>query len=264
MNTFFPSHIAAQIFTWAILTAGLFWLAIARSLNASTVGDFYKRRTKIGLALLLTVWFAFIVWTAREGTYRLDQGFIVPNLILAIAIPTAIGSLALLSGRARAVIDRVPQSWLAGMHSLRIVFGYVFIVCYELGELPGTFAFAAGYGDVVSGLLGATAAYLLIRGHRFAVPSLIVWNVVGIIDFLSVVPTGFNVIVTDAPFQWFYPFYLIPGFVVPLFLLLHVYSIRGLVRCTNWRTVHQGPRMAQKSDVTRIAGALPKTKTAGA
>jgi hypothetical protein len=230
MNNFFPVHIAGQIIAFDVVTALVFWLALMGGIRALAIDQ--KRKAMLGAmaAGVLALWFGLIVRTAADGAYRIqaDQAVLQP-LVIAVLIPIAAGSLLLVSSGYRRIIDAIPQHWFAGHHALRIVFGYAFLALYEMGELPREFALSAGYGDVVSGVLAAIAAYLSFGRRRLAVPALILWNAVGILDFLTVVPLGLTQIGPSYRILDFFPLYLIPVYVVPIFSLMHVYSIRALI-----------------------------------
>ncbi len=121
---------------------------------------------------------------------------------------------------------------LAGFHALRIVFGVVFIALYELEAAPAVFAFRGGYGDIAAGVLGGLAAVLLLTGARtaLALPVLILLTVEGLLDFAVVLYTGLTHLPAGGPLDSFYPFLLIPAFVVPQFMLVHVLMILRLLR----------------------------------
>ena len=169
------------------------------------------------------------MWAATSGVYRAEADQQNPLLGVAVLIPIVIGVALFASHGYRWMVDAIPQYWFAGFHTLRIVFGFAFLAIYELGEAPGVFALPAGYGDIISGVLGGIAAYLAFGRKRFAVGALVLWNVVGLIDFFSVLPLGQVFINPSDRIVDFFPFYLIPGYVVPMFFMLHVYSIRGLI-----------------------------------
>ncbi len=230
MNNFFPVHIAGQIIGFDVVTAFVFWLALMVGIRG--LGIDQKRRAILGAiaAGVLAIWFGFTILAAADGGFRIrpDQSVYQP-LVIAVLVPIAAGSLLLMSSGYRRIIDAIPQYWFAGHHVLRIVYGYAFLALYEMGELPREFALSAGYGDVVSGALAASAAYLCFGRRRLAVPALILWNAVGILDFLTVVPLGLTQIDPSYRILDFFPLYLIPGYVVPIFSLVHVYSIRGLI-----------------------------------
>lgn len=89
-----------------------------------------------------------------------------------------------------AVFNAVPLPWLVGIRFYRVV-GYMFLVLYGRGELPGEFAVPRGASDVLIGLTVPVVAYGLSRRYRGADVAAFVWNIAGIGDGRRVVsPLG--------------------------------------------------------------------------
>ncbi len=225
MSAFFPAQIAGQIIAFAVVTAFLFWFVLMIGIRHLGVAPTRQRALGAIIAVVLAVWYGIAVWTATLGVYKAEAAF----LGIAVLVPIVVGVVLFASRGYRRMVDAIPQYWFAGFHTLRIVFGFAFLAIYELGEAPGVVALSAGYGDIISGALGGIAAYLSFGRKRFAVGALILWNVVGLVDFFSVLPLGLVFIGPSDRIADFFPFYLIPGYVVPMFFMLHVYSIRGLI-----------------------------------
>jgi hypothetical protein len=229
---FCPIHIAFQIITFSVVTAFVVWLMFVRGIDTLDITRSRKNTIKTVMAAGLALWYGLIFTLARGGTFKPGGEEIVPNLVIAIVIPVAIGVALTALGAFKRVLDSIPMQWFAGFHALRIVFGYAFLAIYDMGELPAVFALQAGYGDVAAGVLGCVTAYLYVQGHRLTRRAAVVWNVVGLADFTLAVPLGLRLIHPDMPVWDFYPLYLIPCFAVPFFILTHLYSIRVLLRET--------------------------------
>ena len=119
------------------------------------------------------------------------------------------------------------------------VLGGIFVVLYLDGFLPGVFALPAGLGDAATGLLALTVAYLVARNSPWARPSAYAWSLFGILDLMVAVSVGF--LSSPGPFQQLafenpnaligqYPLVMIPVFAVPVFLILHILTLRKLAR----------------------------------
>jgi hypothetical protein len=50
------------------------------------------------------------------------------------------------------IIDAVPQQWLVSVQFYRAL-GVIFLILYAGGKLPGLFAWPAGVGDVIVGVM---------------------------------------------------------------------------------------------------------------
>jgi hypothetical protein len=100
--------------------------------------------------------------------------------------------------------------------------------------LPGAFAWPAGLGDIAIGITAPWIAMALWRRPAFASSQVfLVWNLLGILDLIVAVGTGAisSMLasgapgeVTTAPMAQL-PLVLIPAYLVPLFVMLHLSSL---------------------------------------
>src|SRR5260221_4104850 len=74
-----------------------------------------------------------------------------PRIPMAMVLTLAFGYLLLLSTSFRGIIAAIPQHWLIGIQTFRVL-GGVFIVRYLQGAMPGVFAIPAGVGDGLTGI----------------------------------------------------------------------------------------------------------------
>jgi len=109
-----------------------------------------------------------------------------------------------------------------------------FIALYAYGVLPGLFAWPAGLGDMAIGATAPLVVLALRRQPAFAVGRLFrVWNLLGILDLVvavslgalsSVLGIGISAGITTFPMGEL-PLVLVPTFLVPLFVMLHLASL---------------------------------------
>jgi hypothetical protein len=184
---------------YAKLTTGLIFVWFLFSLTASALHIFRTEPDQppipIGLAVLIPIGI-FAIWSAVSQPFR--------KFLLSINL------------RALTIV----QAW-------RIA-GFVFLVLYAYGILPGELALPAGWGDIA---IGATAPLVALKlanpNYR---KSFILWQLLGIMDLVNAVGMGVAArfinphgIATSA--MTVLPMSLIPTFAVPLFMILHFISI---------------------------------------
>lgn len=183
---------------------------------------------------LLLLWTAFAWAAVRTGLDRaLAGGFPgLPVLYLALAAAAAWTFRDALLG------EGVPQQLLIALQLFRPI-GLLFVLEWDRGALPGSFAHPAGWGDLLAGLV---AAWVLWRHPRGPVPPRLVLLVatVGLLDFASAFFFGFTSSAT--PVQLFafdnpnrvleYPLGFIPIFLVPYAVMAHLLSLAQLRRDT--------------------------------
>src|SRR5262245_44347447 len=133
------------------------------------------RRTRLDQRQRIVTWLAVIVplfaWYLAVWQFARSGGFqarpaagSLPLLPIAIFLPLLIAlPLLLRSQRIAAVLDAVSPAWLVGFQVYRVL-GYVFLVRWAAGELPGVFALPAGTGDVLVGALALPVAFYLQSG----------------------------------------------------------------------------------------------------
>jgi hypothetical protein len=195
-------------------------------------------RTVGTMAVILGVWFASAIALSLMGAFQTGPDA-VPTLQYGIVLPILIGGLLIWRSRQVArIIDAVPQSWLVGVQLYRAV-GVMFLILYASGKLPALFAWPAGIGDILVGVLAPVVAFAYARDPAKNGDLVAAWNWFGIGDLAIAVATGFisapsllQPFTVEPPNQLIslFPLVLIPIFLVPLSILLHIASLTKLRR----------------------------------
>jgi hypothetical protein len=139
----------------------------------------------------------------------------------------------------------VVQAWRAG--------GLAFLALNAHGVLPGLFAWPAGLGDIAIGVTAPWVVLALIRRPGFASSrGFVTWNVLGILDLVvavsaGVLSSGFipglrGGTTTGAMAEL--PLVLIPAYLVPLFIMLH---LAALLQARRGRVGREVERAAQEA-----------------
>ena len=219
-----------------IVATLLFGLRLALS-RACWSADDQSRVVRIS-ALMLIGWLGIAFALGVSGVYRgaSDQ---IPTIQYGILVPILIGSMFIMrSSSVARVIEAVPQKWLIGIQVYRAL-GMIFLILYGAGKMPGLFAWPAGIGDVLVGGLAPVVAIAYARGPEKNGDLVWVWNILGLIDLSVAVASG--MVTAPSPIQQFafelpnelisvFPLVLIPIYVVPLSVLLHLASLTKLRR----------------------------------
>ncbi len=215
------------------VSSTLAWIGFYAGIRALSGGRARQWRWIIGSAVVAAAWLVGVFLLGAAGAFRNDAQ--PPRIPVALAATLLPGYLLLLSPTFRRIVAAVPQHWLIGIQTFRIL-GSALLVRYFAGQLPGLFALPAGIGDVATGLLAPFVAYVSYSGKPYARAAAIAWNVFGMADLINAVTlgtlTGGGGIV--------FPIALIPAYGVPRAFLIHSYSLIGLLRRTP-----QQPRRAE-------------------
>jgi hypothetical protein len=194
---------------------------------------------RVGATGVLIAWFLVAVILAATGAVAPD-GFGTPVVGLSVLVPIVAGALlAARSELVRNALYGIPLPVFVAVNALR-VFGVFFLILYADGRLPAPFAPSAGWGDIAVGVAAVPVALVVARQAAGWRPLAFVWNLVGIADLALAVGLGVTSAV-DSPLRIFadgpdtslmaaLPMFLIPGFLVPFFVLTHLAVFVRLAR----------------------------------
>jgi hypothetical protein len=209
--------VATGVGAWFAFSQGLKRLALAAQ---PSVGTSVRRNWRWGVGIVLAA--------APPNGQVMSAAYVVPYTVVGIVA----GSLLLILPTFRQIVRAIPETWLVGIHAVRVL-GVLFLALLDMKLLPAEFALPAGYGDITVGLLSLVAIYALVTRKPYARGLGIGWNLLGLLDFVGALTTGIAFIGPHAaqvgaagisPLYLNYVF-LIPSFGVPVFALLHFYSI---------------------------------------
>jgi hypothetical protein len=192
------------------------------------------RTAKIITGGALIVWLALVFFLGGTGAFARPRGS-VPVPIIAGAIAPIVVFLAAfrLSRSFYRLVLTTDLRLMAAMQAWRFV-GLGFLALYANGVLPGLFAWPAGLGDIAIGVTAPWVIVALIQRPGFKSSLLfVVWNLLGILDLITALGTGalssglapgISGVVTTAPMAHL-PLVLIPAYLVPLFIMLHLATL---------------------------------------
>jgi hypothetical protein len=225
------------------ISSTLYWIGLYVGIRALPGEKSRRLLWTVGSAGVLVVWLVGVILLAANDVFRTDA----PRIPLALLTTLAAGYLLLISRTFRTIISGIPQHWLIGIQTFRIL-GGVFLVRYFQGELPGAFAIPAGVGDVLTGLFAPLVAYWWVTGKPYARTAAIAWNLFGMVDLVNAVALG--VLTGGGGGRIVFPIVLIPIYAVPRAFLVHSYSLIGLLRKTSRQPApaesrHYGIEMAR-------------------
>jgi hypothetical protein len=218
------------------------FLLIAISALAIGVPAIWYARAPGGVALLAAhiVWFVVVVALAASGALNWGLTLGAPVLGLSIVLPiVALIVLATVVPATSRALSAIPLPALIAVHGIRIL-GFLFLLLFATGRASAPFAPAAGWGDVIAGATAVPVAWALstrCAGVRWLV---LLWNSVGLLDFISAATLGMTS-APGSPLQLFFdspgstvmttlPWAIIPAFLVPQLIVSHLAIYRRLGR----------------------------------
>ncbi len=236
MNYPGPDYLPAYVLSGSVAIVVSVLLGVHRGLKGAGWPDRDRRRAVGSMAALLIAWFFAALVPSWLGFYRGTPSRI-PTIQYGILIPIVAGVVLFRWWRMlRRVMEGVPQEWIVGVQLYRVL-GLIFLVLYATHWLPGVFAWPAGAGDILVGLLAPLVGIAYARRSRAAAGWLRAWNLFGIGDLVVAVATGLLTSPSGAQMWAFdkpnelisaFPLVMIPVFLVPLSVLLHLASLKKL------------------------------------
>ena len=236
MNHPGASYLLPDILIGTVMVVAVLLVVLQRALTRAGLPIRERRRAFWSGSALLVAWFFAALALSWSGFYQ-GVPSRVPTIQYGLLIPIAAGVILFWrSPLLRRTIEAVPQSWIAGIQAYRVE-GLIFLILYAGGRLPATFALPAGVGDVIVGLLASIVGIAYMGGARGSSVWLRAWNLLGIADLVVAVKTGFltspsplQLLALDRPNELIgaWPLAMIPVFLVPLSLLLHLASLQKL------------------------------------
>ena len=232
--TYLPYYVLAG-------TAGTL-VTILYGLNRALAGAAWpsqdRARALLVSATILLGWLAAAIALGATGVYHVNTSAI-PTIQYGILLPILVGVLLIWRSEAtKRILDAVPQQWIVSVQLYRAL-GVVFLILYATDKLPGLFAWPAGVGDIAIGLFAPVVGLAYARAPREAAGLVAGWNVLGILDLIVAVTTGFLTapsllqpieVQPTSELMTVLPMVLIPVYLVPLSIVLHLSSLAKLRR----------------------------------
>jgi hypothetical protein len=210
------------------ISSTLHWIGLYVGIRTLPATKARQRTWTIASAIVFAAWLFAVVLLGADNAFRNDV--LPPRIPMTLLATLAGGYLFLLSRTFRSIIAGIPQHWLIGIQTFRIL-GGVFLIRYFQGQLPAEFAIPAGVGDVLTGVFAPLVAYWWYAGKPYARGAAIAWNLFGMADLIVAVTLG--ALTGGGAGGIVFPIVLIPVYAVPRAFLIHSFSLIGLLRKTS-------------------------------
>jgi hypothetical protein len=213
---------------------------------------------RLGFLIALGAWFVLVLAIGATGALG-PAGGGVPALGLIVGLPVAAFVWAYRAlPSVRNAMAATPLPALIALHAIRLL-GFSFIILYAEGRLPAPFAPSAGWGDVFMGATALPLAWAVARFGARMWPPVLIWNALGVADLVIAVTLG--TLSQPGPLQVFsgppdgspmttLPWLIIPGFLVPMLLFVHIVifdRLLGKSQSSDSSAMWRGPGARAKS-----------------
>jgi hypothetical protein len=215
-------------------TLFLGFLALMAALVVALSARYLKGPTAFAIGVGLFIWLIYVGLLGYLGV--IGNATMRPPGIAFIFVPVVL-FLVFFIVRVRSSAALAFPLWIIlGMQSFRIVVELFLHQLWIEGLIPRMLTFAGANVDIYIGASAPLIAWLSTRG-RSGMKLALLWNVLGLLALANVVTRAvlttsgpLNLIHAEVPNLMFgkFPFMFIPGFFVPLAIVLHVLAIRAI------------------------------------
>lgn len=210
-----------------IVTVMLSFLLIGRAFKASKP-----------VLICISLWLLVQSVIAATGFYT-DNSSQPPHMIAIVFPPILCIIYLFVTKKGRLIIDNVDVIWLNFLHLVRIPVEIVLLLLFKEGLVPKLMTFEGINFDIISGLTVPLIIYYGYKKKQLSKNVLLIWNLTCMALLFNIAYHG--ILSVPTPFQRFgfeqpnigltyFPYVLLPGFIVPAVLFAHLVSIRQLIK----------------------------------
>ena len=229
-NTLLPAILMSALSLGCIIVI----LAGLQSVLKKTGWPKEQRQSVFNKALL-----AIIIWVTGVGGLSLAgffRYFELPPRIVFILIPAVlIFLLVSYSKKCKQLLKTVPPHWLVMIQSFRILVELLLWQAFVKGLLPEQMTFEGRNFDILAGILGLVAGWLMLKNKSAWKSIAVVYNIIGLGLLLNILVIA--VLSMPTPIRYFmnepsntivaeFPFIYLPGILVVIAIAFHIFSLR--------------------------------------
>jgi hypothetical protein len=241
MNPSIPFYITGLLFLITIILLYSIFYALNYALDKLEVPPYKKKRALIITAVLLFGWLIVSAAVAFAGTL-LDFTATPPKLLIVIIPPVLAVIYITNSTRVNTLLTVIPSSWLVYVQSFRVLMEIFLWLMYLKNIIPVQMTFEGLNYDVLAGLSAPLIAYYSLSQKKWPRLSAVLWNFAGLLLVTNIFIIA--LLSTPSPMRQFFnepantivayfPFVWIPAFIVPFAYLMHILSIKQIIRYQN-------------------------------
>ncbi len=241
MNPNIPFYITALLFLIVGLILYSIFYAVNYGLNKQEIPKPKKTRALIMTGVLLIGWLAVTAVVALRGSL-LDFTSTPPRIITLIIPPVLTIIYLSNSVRVNNLLEVIPASWLVYVQSFRILMELFLWLMFMQNIIPKQMTFEGINYDVLAGLSAPLIAYYSLSEGKWPRIVAILWNIAGFLLVANI--TIVSILSAPGPLRQFFnepsntmvayfPFVWVAAFIVPFAFLMHVLSVKQIIRNYN-------------------------------
>lgn len=238
MNPNVPFYINSLLFLTVLLIIAFVFYSLKHALSTMNTPVGKKKKYYIVTAVIITGWLITSALIAFNGTL-FDFTSTPPKLMLIVLPPVLAISYLSSSTRVNALIREIPSSWLVYIQSFRIPVELFLWMLFARNIIPVQMTFEGLNYDILIGFSAPLVAYYSLSQNKWPRIVAVLWNFAGLLLVTNIFLVAF--LSTPGPMRQFFneppntivayfPFVWLPAFIVPFAYLMHILSIKQIVK----------------------------------
>jgi hypothetical protein len=208
--------------------------------NASVVNT-QKKAIPIFIGLL--IWIIIQSVLTLNNMYNTNVNVLPPKIFVLGIAPTLIALILLFTTNAgKQFIDSLPLKNIIYLNLIRIPVELVLLWLFIHKTIPKVMTFEGRNFDILAGISAPIMAYLFFNLKKINRNVLLIWNCVCLVLLCNIIVLA--ILAAPSPMQQFgfeqpniailyFPFSLLPTFIVPIVFCGHLVAIRQLLKKQN-------------------------------
>ncbi len=216
-----------------VIFFGLFFRLLKSAIEQAPWTTERKKKITYRILLVLFIWAGMVSAASLSGFTRNFNNFPF-NVMPLLLIPLTTTLLLLFSGGVKTVLRYLSLKELTRLQFFRVFVEILLWLLFIQSLLPEQMTFEGRNWDILTGLTALLAARFFLNSKGW----MIAWNIMGLGLLINIVSVA--LLSMPTPFRYFenepantivtyFPFILLPTFLVPLAYILHFMSLRKLL-----------------------------------
>ncbi|MEM8939545.1 MAG: hypothetical protein AAGC64_09395 [Bacteroidota bacterium] len=191
------------------------------------------------LSLLIAILISWIFLVSIQATFGFFEDFsFPPRLMIYVGIPVISTVILLLTPRTRKFLNEMPITTLHYIHIIRVPVEMVLWWLSVFRVLPKELTFEGSNLDIISGISAPFAAVFLVGKQSENRIGALLWNLLALGLLLNIVFSAisftpyFYEASQNVPANtglFYFPYILLPTFIVPVVLFSHLVALNQLI-----------------------------------
>lgn len=221
----------------SVLMNGILFLFGTYAINKTVENQSKKRNKTLLLLSALIIWQIYLLIVGQSGI--LQEFSFPPRVVLCCILPAFLFiAVFLYTNKNKLWIHAIPKHWLIFYQTFRIGIETLFVVSVAKGVLPAIVTIKGYNVDLIFAITAPMVALYLYVGRAKAVKIALLWNYLGLMVIATIIALfvttiyfpelyGSEVALMPKAFG-LYPYPIVPGFLMPSAVFIHVLSIMQL------------------------------------